>query len=126
MKNLSILDWLGLMLGIGLIGVMLFGERGPSPTVVSSIPTLTPAQDETMSAMMEQGYVQFDAKDRRVLVDREVWNALEAKPKRDLVAVLAIKTAIFNNTPLESIEILDKFTGKRLAEFSISSGVKLF
>lgn len=113
---------------IVLIG--MFGNNDGS-TDKSQIPdsktlSLSQAQTDLINSYIDQGYLKFDYSLNYAYVSPTIWLSIEFEAKQFLSTTIAIYYGNKNGTHPYRIEIYDKMSGKKLAEYSQDWGFEVY
>lgn len=93
-----------------------------TPTVKFTTDAMTPDETATVDAILKEGLAEIEPVNHEVFVDPLLWNAADAKKKELLTRLFSIRMGTKHGTDWTFVKMVDKQSGKVLAEFSSISG----
>jgi hypothetical protein len=88
--------------------------------------TLTQENKNTMRLAESEGYVTCDCSVNKIMIKPILWNQLPYESKRNFAAMYATKCAKEGGNNLYYINIHDYYSGKKIAKYSRSLGLKVY
>ena len=90
------------------------------------LPELNQRQMDKMALLERQGYITFEFSSHKVYLKPTFWAQMDSKLKNDMTVSFAIYCAIKNHKDVMDIEVYDKQTGQKIAEYNQLFGYKVF
>lgn len=119
------------LIGKGFLGVFLFlfivslfngGNKGTTTT--PKVLTNSKSDLGLIKSMEKEKFLKMDPRLNAAYIDPKVWTGIELTAKENFARSLAIYCGNEKGTHLYWVDIIDKFSGKKLAKYSDSWGFK--
>ena len=89
------------------------------------LPKLTQRQMDKIALLQEQGLISFDLSSHKVYIKPAFWAPMDPKLKEDMTVAFAVYCAIKNHKDVIDIEVFDKQSNQKIAEYNQLFGYKL-
>lgn len=101
------------------------GTPGVSRAIAPSSPHLSAEERTLINDWVAKDYLRIEAEWHKAYVASVLWLNIDAQRKETLVSLLATDGAEKRGHDLRNIELFDKQSGRKIASYSIWTGVKL-
>jgi hypothetical protein len=110
-------------------GIALFSRNKTSGTPNDTVQSHnTQAQETLIETLIQQGYAIINCDRCQVFIDSIIWSESDAAGKKSMAVAFAkyVKEKKHNNNSTYFIDIYEKHSGKKLANWKSSTGYKEF
>jgi len=80
---------------------------------------------DNIASMEAKGYIAFEIESNKVYVKPSIWEVMDYKMKENMTAAFAMYCAMKKGNSLVRIDVYDKQSGKKIAEYSGLWGCKV-
>jgi len=87
--------------------------------------SLTEGQEAFLQKLVNQGYLKLKPELNTAYIDPSLWRDMNIDLKTDVAFVLAVYCTNYKGSSTYWVEIFDLYSGKKLAKFSETWGLKI-
>ena len=87
---------------------------------------LTENQIAFLQKLVDQNYLKLKPELNKAYIDSSLWNSMDIDLKEDFAASLAIYCGNVKKTDIYWVEIYDLYSGKKIAKYSQTWGLKVY